>query len=69
VQHDDPERHDEHPTRRHAGRARLVAAGLIAWGAYSLVTSAIHLVHVVVPLLVVTTAVALVVMSRAGRKP
>jgi hypothetical protein len=69
VQHDDPQRPDEHPARRSAGRVRLVAVGLMAWGAYSLATSTIHLVHLVVPVLVVATVIALVATSRARRKP
>jgi len=68
VQHDDSDGPGNNPTPRRAGFARFAAVGLIAWGAFSLVTSAIHIVHRALPLLVATAVLALVLTSRAKRK-
>jgi hypothetical protein len=69
VQRDDSNGPRNNPTPRRAGVARFVAIALIAWGAFSIVTTAMDVVHRAVPLLVAAAVLALAVLSRAKRKP
>jgi hypothetical protein len=48
---------------------RLVAITLIAWGVFSIATSAMEIVHRALPLLVAAAFLALALTSRAKRKP
>jgi hypothetical protein len=69
VQRDDSDGSGNSPTPRRAGVARLLAIALITWGAFSIVNSAMDIVHRALPLLVAAAVLALAVMSRAKRKP
>ena len=69
MQRDDSDGSGNSPTPRRAGPARLVAIALIAWGVFSIATSAMEIVHRALPLFVAAAVLALVLMSRAKRKP
>ena len=69
MQRDDSDGSGNNPTPRRVGVVRLVAITLIAWGVFSIATSAMEIVHRALPLLVGAAVLALALTSRAKRKP